>query len=33
VIWVEPAEDDVTHRVFDLNFKRMGCDRTAAAPP
>ena len=33
VIWVEPAEDDVTHRVFDLNFKRMGCDRTATTPP
>jgi hypothetical protein len=29
--WVEPAEEDVTHRVFELNFKRMGCDR--AAPP
>jgi hypothetical protein len=29
--WVEPAEEDVTHRVFELNFKRMGCDR--AGPP
>jgi hypothetical protein len=33
VIWVEPAEDDVTHRVFELNFKRMGCDQSATAPP
>jgi apolipoprotein N-acyltransferase len=31
VTWVEPAEDNVTHRVFELNFKRMGCDR--AEPP
>jgi hypothetical protein len=30
-IWVEPAEDNVSHRVFELNFKRMGCDRNA--PP
>ena len=29
--WIEPAEEDVTHRVFELNFKRMGCDR--AGPP
>jgi hypothetical protein len=28
VIWVEPAAEDVTHRVFELNFKRMGCDST-----
>jgi hypothetical protein len=28
VIWVEPAAEDVTHRVFELNFKRMGCDGT-----
>jgi hypothetical protein len=27
VIWVEPPEDDVSHRVFELNLKRMGCDR------
>jgi hypothetical protein len=27
VIWVEPAQDDATHRVFELNLKRMGCDR------
>jgi hypothetical protein len=27
VIWVEPSEDDVSHRVFELNFKRMGCDK------
>ena len=27
VIWVEPAEEDVTRRVFELNLKRMGCDR------
>jgi len=33
VIWVEPAEDDVSHRVFELNFTRMGCDRPAAAAP
>jgi hypothetical protein len=25
VIWVEPAVDDVSHRVFDLNYKRFGC--------
>jgi hypothetical protein len=31
VIWVEPAAEDATHRVFELNFKRMGCD--GAAPP
>jgi hypothetical protein len=30
-IWVEPADDNVSHRVFELNFKRMGCDR--ARPP
>jgi hypothetical protein len=30
-IWVEPADDNVSHRVFELNFKRMGCDR--AKPP
>ena len=28
---IEPAEGDVTRRVFDLNFKRMGCD--SAGPP
>jgi hypothetical protein len=28
---IEPAKGDVTRRVFDLNFKRMGCDR--AGPP
>ena len=33
VIWVEPAEEDVSHRVFELNFARMGCDRPAVAPP
>ena len=27
VIWVEPPETDVTHRAFELNFKRMGCDK------
>jgi hypothetical protein len=27
VIRVEPAEGDVTRRVFELNLKRMGCDR------
>ena len=27
VIWVEPSKDDVSHRVFELNFKRMGCDK------
>ena len=31
VIWVEPSEDDVSHRVFELNFKRMGCD--SVQPP
>jgi hypothetical protein len=27
---VEPAAEEVTHRVFDLNFKRIGCDSPAA---
>ena len=27
VIWVEPPEKEVSHRVFELNFKRMGCDK------
>jgi hypothetical protein len=27
VIWVEPAQEDPSHQVFELNFKRMGCDR------
>jgi len=27
VIWVEPPADEATHRVFELNFKRMGCDK------
>jgi crotonobetainyl-CoA:carnitine CoA-transferase CaiB-like acyl-CoA transferase len=31
VIWVEPPETDVTHRAFELNFKRVGCDRVG--PP
>jgi hypothetical protein len=31
VIWVEPAEDDATRRVFELNLKQVGCDR--AEPP
>ena len=26
VIWVEPAPDDPTHRVFEQNSKRAGCD-------
>jgi hypothetical protein len=30
VIWVEPSKDDVSHRVFELNFKRMGCDKPPA---
>jgi hypothetical protein len=25
VIWVEPAVDDVSHRVFDLNYQKLGC--------
>ena len=25
VIWVEPAADDLSHRVFDLNYKKLGC--------
>jgi hypothetical protein len=33
VIWVEPAEGDVTHRVFELNLKRMGCEQGAEPPP
>ncbi|HVS57644.1 MAG TPA: hypothetical protein VHJ55_15540 [Casimicrobiaceae bacterium] len=32
VIWVEPAEDDATRRVFELNLKRMGCDRPDPPP-
>jgi hypothetical protein len=31
VIWVEPPETDVTHPAFELNFKRVGCDRVG--PP
>ena len=27
VIWVEPPQDEATHRVFELNFKNMGCDK------
>jgi hypothetical protein len=30
VIWVEPAPDDATHRVFEMNLKRLGCDQAAA---
>jgi len=30
VIWVEPAVDDVSHRVFDLNYKRFGCANSGA---
>ena len=33
VIWVEPAADDPTHRVFEMNLKRLGCDQAAAASP
>lgn len=33
VIWVEPAADDVSHRVFELNVKRAGCDAAPAAKP
>lgn len=29
-IWVEPPENEVSHRVFELNFKRMGCDKPAS---
>ena len=25
VIWVEPAPDDLSHRVFDINYKKLGC--------
>jgi hypothetical protein len=32
VIWVEPAQDDATHRVFELNVKRMGCDSVQPPP-
>ena len=28
VISVEPPENEVSHRVFELNFKRMGCDKS-----
>jgi len=27
VIWVEPPQDEASHRVFELNFKNMGCDK------
>jgi apolipoprotein N-acyltransferase len=30
VIWVEPAADDPTHRVFETNLKRLGCDQPAS---
>ena len=30
-IWVEPVPEDATYRVFELNFKRAGCD--SPAPP
>jgi hypothetical protein len=26
-IWVEPAPEDPTHRVFEQNLKRLGCDQ------
>jgi hypothetical protein len=26
VTWVEPAQDDVSFRVFEMNFERMGCN-------
>ncbi len=29
VIWVEPAVDDVSHRVFDLNYQKVGCASTS----
>jgi type II secretory ATPase GspE/PulE/Tfp pilus assembly ATPase PilB-like protein len=29
ITWVEPAPDDVSHRVFELNFARMGCSMPA----
>ncbi|MEP6942518.1 MAG: hypothetical protein ABI981_06260 [Betaproteobacteria bacterium] len=29
ITWVEPAADDVTHRVFELNLEKIGCN----APP
>ncbi len=29
-ILVEPSVDDVSHRVFEVNFKRLGCDGAAA---
>jgi hypothetical protein len=32
VIWVEPAQDDATHPVFELNVKRMGCDSVQPPP-
>ena len=32
VIWVEPAGDDATRRVFELNFKQVGCDRVEPRP-
>jgi hypothetical protein len=31
VIWVEPAVDDVSHRVFDLNYQKLGCPSTVQA--
>ncbi len=32
-IWVEPGVDEVSHRVFEINFKRLGCDKGEPAPP
>ncbi len=29
VTWVEPSRDDASHRVFELNLEKMGCN----APP
>jgi len=31
VIWVEPNPDEVSHRVFQLNMQRLGCDEAATA--
>ncbi len=32
-IWVEPGIDEISHRVFEINFKRLGCDKNEPAPP
>jgi hypothetical protein len=32
VTWVEPAKDDVSVHVFELNFEKMGCGSAVSSP-